>query len=92
MKPYEEAVDLWLSFYELLPDGIYSNEGAKSEAKKYALICFSRILSIVPQKKEWRKETLLQMEAMLDNPDDFDKPQSDIYNYWQSVKTEIEKL
>ena len=72
MKPYEEAVDIWLSFYELLPDGVYSDEGAKSEAKKYATICVDRMLAFISGFPE---DIMLHI-----------KP------YWQSVKTEIEKL
>ena len=38
MTPKEKAKDLFVKYYERLPDDIYSNEGAKSEAKQYALI------------------------------------------------------
>jgi hypothetical protein len=38
MTPKEKAQGLWLEYYELLPDGIYSTQAAKIEAKKYALI------------------------------------------------------
>lgn len=44
MTPKEQAQDLWLTYYELLPDGIYSNEYAKSEAKKLALIAVNEII------------------------------------------------
>lgn len=44
MTPKEKALDLWLCFYERLPDGIYSNEAAKIEAKGYAIICVNKLL------------------------------------------------
>lgn len=71
MTPKEKAEDLWLGFYELLPDSVYSNEGAKAEAKKYALICVEEIINDTDSSSPFEGERL---------------------NYWQSVKTEIEKL
>lgn len=46
MTPKEKAKDLWLTYYELLPDGIYSNEAAKEEAKRFALIAVDEILKL----------------------------------------------
>ena len=44
MTPKEKADDLFVKYYERLPDDIYSNEGAKSEAKQYALIAVNEII------------------------------------------------
>ena len=47
MTPKEKAEDLWLTFYELLPDGIYSDYAAKEEARKFALTAVSEILYLL---------------------------------------------
>lgn len=44
MKPKEKAQDLWVKYYERLPDSIYSNYAAKMEAKYFALIAVNEIL------------------------------------------------
>jgi hypothetical protein len=46
MTPKEEAQSLWLEYYELLPDGIYSTQAAKIEAKKYALIAVDKCINL----------------------------------------------
>ena len=37
MTPKDKAEDLFVTFYQRFPDSIYSNEGAKTEAKWFAL-------------------------------------------------------
>jgi predicted alpha-1,6-mannanase (GH76 family) len=44
MTPKEKAIDLFVKYYERLPNDTYSNEGAKSEAKECALIAVDEIL------------------------------------------------
>jgi len=44
MTPKEKAEDLFITFYQRYPDSIYSNEGAKMEAKFCALFCVDEIL------------------------------------------------
>ena len=44
MTSKEKAEDLWLSYYQLLPDGIYSDYAAKMESKKFALIAVNEII------------------------------------------------
>jgi hypothetical protein len=44
MTPKEKAEDLFVTFYQRLPDSVYSNNGAKSEAKQCALICCNEVL------------------------------------------------
>lgn len=46
MTPKEKAEDLFVKYYERLPDDTYSNEGAKSEAKECALIAVNEILDM----------------------------------------------
>jgi hypothetical protein len=76
IQPKEKAQDLWLTYYELLPDGIYSNEAAKIEAKKFATIAVNEVL-------EATKEAVLPMGGATGY--DYD-------SYWLDVKSEIEKL
>jgi hypothetical protein len=85
MTPKEKAQDLWLKYYELLPDGIYSTQAAKIEAKNYALIAVDEII-----------EVHSQLEGGFDT---IDWLNLSVYSavgysleYWQDVKTEIEKL
>ena len=43
MTTKEKATDLFIKYYQRLPDDTYSNEGAKSEAKQCALIAVDEI-------------------------------------------------
>ncbi len=45
-----KAKELWLTYYELLPDGIYSDHAAKAEAKKFALIAVDMVLFEADEK------------------------------------------
>ncbi len=47
MTPKEKGIDLFVKYYERLPDDTYSNEGAKSEAKECALIAVNEIIMYV---------------------------------------------
>ena len=60
-------------------DGIYSNEAAKEEAKRFALIAVDEILFEVSYniKLDWMPER---------------KDSTDFFEYWQQVKTEIDNL
>lgn len=59
MTPKEKAEDLFVKYYERLPDDTYSNEGAKSEAKECALIAVNEILGMplidVQDEYHWGK-------------------------------------
>ena len=46
MTPFEKATDLLVTFMERFPDGEYSQEAAKSEAKFCAGIVIDEILSL----------------------------------------------
>jgi hypothetical protein len=86
MTPKEDAQSLWLEYYELLPDGIYSTQAAKIEAKKYALIAVDKIIASNPHiyfekigySGTGRRYSYKVAECNL--------------KYWQQVKTEIENL
>jgi hypothetical protein len=45
MTPKEKAEDLFITFYQRYPDVIYTDEGAKIEAKFCALFCVDEILN-----------------------------------------------
>jgi hypothetical protein len=45
VTPKEKAEDLFVTFYQRYDDSIYSNEGAKTEAKFCALICVDEVLN-----------------------------------------------
>lgn len=76
MDAQEQAQDLWLTFYELLPDGVYSNEAAKQEAKKFALIAANEA-----EKAEYN--VLVKFG--------FVSP-SYKSSYWKQIKEEIENI
>lgn len=76
MDAQEQAQDLWLTFYELLPDGVYSNEAAKQEAKKFALIAANEA-----EKAEYN--VLVKFG--------FVSP-SYKSSYWKQIKQEIENI
>ena len=44
LTPKEEAENLWLTYFELLPDGFYSDAAAKEEAKKLALVMINKLI------------------------------------------------
>lgn len=48
MTPKEKAEDLFITFYQRYPDVIYTDEGAKIEAKFCALFCVDEIRDKVP--------------------------------------------
>ena len=58
MTPKEKAEDLFVKYYERLPDDTYSNEGAKSEAKECALIAVDEILHSLSYKMSSNIEEL----------------------------------
>lgn len=71
MTPKEKAVDLWLTYYERLPDSVFSNESAKQEAKQLALITVDEIVKYKPREpmdytdtKGWWKEVKREIEAL----------------------------
>jgi len=44
MTPKEKAEDLFVTFYQRLPDYVYSDDGAKKEAKEFALIVVDEVM------------------------------------------------
>ena len=47
MTPEQKAKDLFLRYYELLPNYVYSRDGATYEAKRFALIAVEEITDIL---------------------------------------------
>ena len=47
MTTKEKATDLFIKYYERLPNDTYSDEGAKLEAKQCALIAVDEIIDAV---------------------------------------------
>jgi hypothetical protein len=45
VTPKEKAEDLFVTFYQRYDDSIYSNEGAKTEAKYCALVVIDEVMS-----------------------------------------------
>ena len=45
-SPKEKAEDLFVTYYQRFPDSIYSNEGAKTEAKYCALIAVNECIEL----------------------------------------------
>ena len=90
MTPQEKAKQLYTAYYLRLNYDYHS--AIHTNAKQCALIAVEEILKVTPKKKNWSKETLMQMEANLDDPNDFELPESDEFVFWNQVKTEIEKL
>jgi hypothetical protein len=45
MTPKEKATDIFLKYYEMLPNSIYSDDATKSEAIQCALIVVEEILN-----------------------------------------------
>jgi hypothetical protein len=44
MTPKEKAEDLFVTFYQRLPDSVYSDDGAKHEAKQFSLIAVDELI------------------------------------------------
>ena len=44
MTPKEKAEDLFVTFYQRLPDSVYSDDGAKHEAKQCSLIAVDQVM------------------------------------------------
>ena len=47
MTPKDKAEELYITFYERLPDSIYSDYAAKQEAKQSALTVVEEILEVI---------------------------------------------
>jgi hypothetical protein len=45
-SPKDKAEDLFVTYYQRFPDSIYSNEGAKAEAKYCALIAVNECIEL----------------------------------------------
>lgn len=77
MTAKEKAQDLWLKYYELLPDGVYSNKAAKIEAKILALIAAIEITDALKQYGDENFETQNMDRTLF---------------WWDLVKAEIKKI
>jgi len=77
MTPKEKAIELWLSYYELIDD-CYSSKAAKGIAKQYALIAVDEILKANP---------IIPLQFMLES-ESLDAANE----YWQEVKQELENF
>lgn len=80
MTPKQKAEELWMTFYEILPD-IYSTYAAKQEAKKYAWIVAHEMIC----NAGYIWGGIIGTEIGLSARDEFRK-------YWKQVKIEIEKI
>jgi len=94
MTPEQKAKELTNSFYQPLGklNCMVSNDEMWNYAVQCAIICVDEILKLIPQKKDWSKSTLLQMEAFGDNPNDFELPDNNEFVYWKSVLTYLTNI
>ena len=77
-SPKDKAEDLFVTYYQRFPDSIYSNEGAKAEAKWFASNTVDEIINTLNsdiRDLDVRGNILL-----------------DLIEYWREVKQEIDKL
>jgi len=85
MTPEQKAKELVEQFYPICRST--DAETTQYEyAKQCAIICVDELLKLIPQKKDWSKITLLHMEAIGENPNDFELPDNDELIYWKSVR------
>jgi hypothetical protein len=75
-SPKEKAGKLFVTYYQRFPDSIYSNEGAKAEAKYCALVVVD---AIIKECYNWNGSDNVQWET-------------NRFDYWNEVKQEIDKL
>jgi len=85
MAPKEKAEDIWLTFYQLLPDGVYSDYAAKEEARKFSLIAVDEIINS-------REEDSSFDDTLSSTSSEYYTPHPMYLTYWLQVKQEIEKL
>lgn len=78
MTTREKAIDLFLLYFERLPNYIYTNLGAKKEAKEFALIAVDEIIRTL---NEDIRDLDVRGNVLLD-----------LIEYWEEVKKEIKKL
>jgi hypothetical protein len=75
-SPKDKAGELFVTYYQRFPDSIYSNEGAKAEAKYCALVVVDEIIK---ECYNWNGSDNVQWET-------------NRFDYWNEIKQEIEKL
>jgi hypothetical protein len=71
MTPKEKAIELWLSYYELIDD-CYSSKAAKGIAKQFALIAVDEVLNddwFIPNREDLlaRKEYWEEVKKEINN-------------------------
>ena len=81
MTPKEKAHDLFLSYFERLPDYLYDTFEATREAREFALIAVDEIIKSSPTYP-WAKDVGAKAQGLYENV---------IFptNYWRDVKSEI---
>jgi len=100
MTPEQKAKEIVEKHYCIIEDataGLFEEDveyvkARQTAAKACAIEEVKAVIAVTPKKKGWSKETLLLMEANMDNPKDFEEPDSDELKYWEQVLTELENL
>lgn len=82
MTPKEKAQDIFVKYYERLPDSIYSNYAAKMEAKHFSLIAVDEIIE---SYKGIYDDSIMLYERYSGIPS-----YEGMRYYWDEVKKEIE--
>lgn len=77
-SPKYKAEDLFVTYYQRFPDSIYSNEGAKAEAKWFASNTVDEIINTLNRDI---RDLDVRGNILLD-----------LIEYWREVKQEIDKL
>ncbi len=78
MTPKGKAIDLFISYFQRLPNYVYTDLGANKEAKELALIAVNEIIRTL---NEDIRDLDVRGSVLLD-----------LIEYWQEVKKEIKKL
>lgn len=73
-----KAIDLFISYFQRLPNYVYTDLGANKEAKELALIAVNEIIRTL---NEDIRDLDVRGSVLLD-----------LIEYWQEVKKEIKKL
>ncbi len=77
MTPKGKAIDLFISYFQRLPNYVYTDLGANKEAKELALIAVNEIIRTL---NEDIRDLDVRGSVLLD-----------LIEYWQEVKKEIKK-
>lgn len=70
--PKEYAIDIWLTYFERLPDGVYSDWALKLEAKRFSKIDVSNTIKALEEdamlvkqsKRDWWNQVLTEIDNL----------------------------